>query len=504
MLHSSAAKPMPASYNRHACLHSGRYQLGHSFTHANDGCYGTNQVPLSPPFLVAVFRFTPSRAEEFWTATLQRLVLLPLLLPLLPSFHTLTRSRADMRLQASLSAPPVITIPEEDDDMHDAPPDIEASFSQEVENAFTHLERAIDNMHTAQPTHPAFDPQFYSALSNLPLTYPWPILTIDLKNFLPPMDRHVLTHMVAARAAVDPQFTHPAPVLANFFTDLAHTIVHHILAPLNSQYMRPNLPQRIFSTEFWHAHLNYAALPPLHLRSVRWTAWPATSYANGTPSPSNPATASQFTPTFSVQQHLQFPLPQVFQNEAELLSLARQSAADGYLLNSWLAISVLIAQTSAGCLDISASPCLPPAIHRISALFAITPFVSTLYSPYRQPLQRLSGLDTARKAQRPYHDRTPCPGTHGRALARLHPAFLPPSVVSLPFLHLVFLSDIPSFALQFSSCLVSLHLISGYPVGHSGPLGTGPLSPPLWAFSFSSPPPPPFSMGIQSDLRWLV
>ena len=42
-------------------------------------------------------------------------------------------------------------------------------------------------------------------------------------------------------------------------------------------------------------------------------------------------TASQSTPTFAVQQHLQFPLPQVFQNQAELLSLARQSAADGYL-----------------------------------------------------------------------------------------------------------------------------------------------------------------------------
>ena len=40
---------------------------------------------------------------------------------------------------------------------------------------------------------------------------------------------------------------------------------------------------------------------------------------------------SQATPTFSVQQHLQFPLPQVFSNQSELLSLARQSAADGYL-----------------------------------------------------------------------------------------------------------------------------------------------------------------------------
>ena len=72
------------------------------------------------------------------------------------------------------------------------------------------------------------------------------------------MDRHVMTQLVAAKSAVNPQFQHPAPVLSS--ADLAHTIVHHILAPLNSQYMRPNLPPRIFTSEFRHAHFNYAAL----------------------------------------------------------------------------------------------------------------------------------------------------------------------------------------------------------------------------------------------------
>ena len=85
-------------------------------------------------------------------------------------------------------------------------------------------------------------------------------LTIDLKNFLPLMDRHVLTHLVAAQASVNPRFQHPAPVLGSFFKDLAHAVVHTILAPLNSQHMRPNLPPRVFTGEFWHAHFNYAAL----------------------------------------------------------------------------------------------------------------------------------------------------------------------------------------------------------------------------------------------------
>ena len=56
-------------------------------------------------------------------------------------------TRADMRLDAHLSAPPAIPIPEEDDDLHEAPPDIEMPLSTAVEDAFAHLERAIDNMH---------------------------------------------------------------------------------------------------------------------------------------------------------------------------------------------------------------------------------------------------------------------------------------------------------------------------------------------------------------------
>ena len=84
-------------------------------------------------------------------------------------------------------------------------------------------------------------------------------------------------------------------------------------------------------------------------------------------------------------------------------------------LNSWLAIPVLIALTSAGCLAISASQFLPPAICRMSALLvfkvcalvpvAITTLASHLgiqhfplgFFTYRQPFQRLSGLGVVLK-----------------------------------------------------------------------------------------------------------
>ena len=113
----------------------------------------------------------------------------------------------------------------------DATPDIDVPISTAV-SALTHLEQAIDDMHSASPQSLSFDPLFYLALSSLPLTYPWPILTIDLKNFLPLMDRHVLTHLVAAQASVNPRFQHPGAVLSSFFKDLAHAVVHTILAPI--------------------------------------------------------------------------------------------------------------------------------------------------------------------------------------------------------------------------------------------------------------------------------
>ena len=245
--------------------------------------------------------------------------------------------------------------------------------STAVSSALTHLEQAIDDMHSASPKPLSFDPLFYLALSSLPLTYPWPILTIDLKNFLPLMDRHVLTHLVAAQASVNPRFQHPAPVLGSFFKDLAHAVVHTILAPLNSQHMRPNLPPRVFTGEFWHAHFNYAALrtdPALAAigsmdglagdQICQWNSvapdsiLPATHLSIFVPPPlgafvlanhqnhedfkSTPASATQSSPIFSVQQNIQFPLPQVFSNQDELLDCRQQKVTSVRRLSHFLVI----------------------------------------------------------------------------------------------------------------------------------------------------------------------
>ena len=355
--------------NMHASLKAGAEWIIYS----SDRCYGTDQIPITPQFLLAAFRFTPTGSEEIWSIQSAVAPAATASTPatFIPHSNSIGSaqqdSRADVRLQAHLHAPPATIIPaEDDDDLLDAPPDIDVPVSTAVSSALIHLEHAIDGMHSASPTHPSFDPLFYLALSSLPLTYPWPILTIDLKNFLPLMDRHVLTHLVAAQASVNPKFQHPAPVLSSFFKDLAHAVVHTILAPLNSQFMRPNLPPRVFTAEFWHAHFNYAALrtdPALAAigsmdglagdQICQWNSvapdsiLPATHLSVFVPPPlgafvlanhqnhedfkSTPASAAHSSPIFSVQQNLQFPLPQVFNNQDELLSLARLSASEGYL-----------------------------------------------------------------------------------------------------------------------------------------------------------------------------
>ena len=115
-------------------------------------------------------------------------------------------------LRAHLHAPPATIIPAEDDDeLLDATPDIDVPVSTAVSSALTHLEQAIDDMHSASPKPLSFDPLFYLALSSLPLTYPWPILTIDLKNFLPLMDRTRPYALSGGSGLGQPEIPTPCP-----------------------------------------------------------------------------------------------------------------------------------------------------------------------------------------------------------------------------------------------------------------------------------------------------
>ena len=40
--------------------------------YTNDGCYGTDHIPITPQFLLVAFRFTPRGSEEIWSALCSR------------------------------------------------------------------------------------------------------------------------------------------------------------------------------------------------------------------------------------------------------------------------------------------------------------------------------------------------------------------------------------------------------------------------------------------------
>ena len=158
----------------------------------------TNQVPLSSQFFVAAFQFTPFGPVRIWTTPTpppppQAPIPAPAPLHPTPTTYTLPstslatdlqNTRADIRRHVATTLDPT-PIPEEDDDMHDALPDNNEPLPANVDEAFAHLLQAVDQIHATPPQLPSFDSQHYLALSHLPLTYPWPILALDLKNYIP-------------------------------------------------------------------------------------------------------------------------------------------------------------------------------------------------------------------------------------------------------------------------------------------------------------------------------
>ena len=277
----------------------------------------------------------------------------------------LQNTRADIRRQVAATFDPT-PIPEEDDDMHDALPDNNEPLPANVDEAFAHLLQAVDQMHATPPQLPSFDSQHYLALSHLPLTYPWPILVLDLKSYIPLLERHVITHMVAGRCNLQEEHSHPGFVLNSLLRDLAQTIVHNILFPATSAFMRPALPPRIATVEFWHAQLNYAVLqaeaalatggsaegiagdqlclwntiaPDAIIPSTHLTlflppslgAYVMANHQSHREFKSHPSSSASDIPTFTVQQGLHFPLPEVLKYQVELLNMARYAAADGYI-----------------------------------------------------------------------------------------------------------------------------------------------------------------------------
>ena len=86
----------------------------------------------------------------------------------------------------------------------------------------SHLFDSRELPNVLSPTH-------YAALTQLPLTYPWARLVLDLKELLLSFDRHLLTCLIATNVQGNAT-PDPGTVLSSFLQHLAHLLLL-IIAP---------------------------------------------------------------------------------------------------------------------------------------------------------------------------------------------------------------------------------------------------------------------------------
>ena len=181
-------------------------------------------------------------------------------LPLIVLLKPFAPPAADARLQSTFSRP----LPNQpaDDDTEMTGPTIEGeiTYSSEVETALERLLYAID--------HPPFiiDEEHYIALSQLPFTYPWPSITIDLRPYVPFLERHLVAHLLSGRCGPLPVDVPAHTILDAWLKLLSEAIVHGIFDLHHAAYTPPPLSGPLTSPRVWHAHLNHActrAVSPL-------------------------------------------------------------------------------------------------------------------------------------------------------------------------------------------------------------------------------------------------
>ena len=129
------------------------------------------------------------------------------------------------------------------------------TYSHDTTTAFQELLSKIDSNTKELPN--VLSTKHYAVLTQLPLTYPWARLVLDLKELLISFDRHLITCLIANQVQGNAT-PHPGTVLSSFLHHLAQLILL-IIAPPGTDNAPPFLHHpEIYGIEFWHAHLNYA------------------------------------------------------------------------------------------------------------------------------------------------------------------------------------------------------------------------------------------------------
>ena len=156
--------------------------------------------------------------------------------------------QADGRLAAHLRETSAPHILEEDVEPNEELIGNDFTYSHDTTTAFQELLTMINSTTKKLP---------YAALTQLPLTYPWARLVLNVKELLLSFDRHLITCLIANQVqGNDP--SHPGTVLSSFLHHLGQLILL-IIAPYDTDDASPFLQHpEIYGIEFWYAHLNYA------------------------------------------------------------------------------------------------------------------------------------------------------------------------------------------------------------------------------------------------------
>ena len=177
-------------------------------------------------------------------------------LPHLPCVMTSSTFRLmAVCLAAHLRETPAPHIMEEDAEPNEDLTGDDFTYSHDTTIAFQELLSNRDSNTKELPN--VLSTKHYAALTQLPLTYPWARLVLDLKELLISFDRHLITCLIANQVQGNAT-PHPGNVLSSFLHHLAQEILL-IIAPPGADDAPPFLHHpEIYGTEFWHPHLNYA------------------------------------------------------------------------------------------------------------------------------------------------------------------------------------------------------------------------------------------------------
>ena len=229
----------------------------HTWTLTANGLLGTYIAPIPPSHFHSAWQ---DPAQPMWTNPERHgtssASVLPTYFPNVPTARDDNLNvQADGRLAAHLCETPAPHILEEDAEPNEELTGNDFTYSHDTTTAFQELLTMIDS--TTKELPDVLSTKHYAALTQLPLTYPWARLVLDMKELLLSFDRHLITCLIANQVqGNDPP--HPGTVLSSFLHHLGQLILL-IIAPHDTDDAPPFLQHpEIYSIEFWHAHLNYA------------------------------------------------------------------------------------------------------------------------------------------------------------------------------------------------------------------------------------------------------